>query len=573
MSAVKTRIFNRIDTETNWNNVNPVLSSGEIAFVQTDNGTLMKVGNGSNYLDTPFFSNVKIDENIVPKLEVVHISQEDYHNLVTSDKIDDSTLYIVSSDVLNLYGEKIINVATPENDSDAATKKYVDELSVNLKNDIKIPTKTSELTNDSNFTTTTELNKVKTATTNLSNELKTKSSVVIDGVKSDLSVVHISKDDYHELVVNETIDNSTLYIVSSDNLNAYGEKITNVLSGEDDTDATNVAQVKSYINDLKTDIDENINILNEFVEKKVCIDGQYSDLSILRVNSDEYHELVVNNQINNETLYIISSENINAYGERIENVATPISASDATNKEYVDNLSAELMEKIDGIEMPSKISELENDAKFTKVSIDGENTEDFNVKHVSQEEYHEIVNSDDGADSKTLYIVSSDALNLYGEQIKNLAPGVDLSDAVNVEQLNAAISSIDIPEIPSKVSEFENDAKYANISVDGNSTTEFNVEHISQDDYHDLVVNEKIDSNRLYIVSSDAINAYGEKITNLADGISANDAATYGQLSNLQHIHETAINDIKAYVDEALSAAIYGAINTLYTYTEEEING
>ena len=226
---------------------------------------------------------------------------------------------------------------------------------------------------------------------------------------------------------------------------------------------------------MKTDIDENINILNEFVEKKICIDGQYSDLSILRVNSDEYHELVVNNQINNETLYIISSENINAYGERIENVATPISASDASNKEYVDNLSVELTEKIDGIEMPSKISELENDAKFTKVSIDGENTEDFIVKHVSQEEYHEIVNSDDGADSKTLYIVSSDALNLYGEQIKNLAPGVDLSDAVNVEQLNTAISSIDIPEIPSKVSEFENDAKYANISVDGEITTDFKV--------------------------------------------------------------------------------------------------
>jgi hypothetical protein len=74
MSVVKTRILNRIDIETNWNNVNPVLSSGEIAFVQTDNGTFMKVGNGSNYSDTPFFSNVKIDENIVPKLEVVHIS-------------------------------------------------------------------------------------------------------------------------------------------------------------------------------------------------------------------------------------------------------------------------------------------------------------------------------------------------------------------------------------------------------------------------------------------------------------------------------------------------------------------
>jgi hypothetical protein len=282
-------------------------------------------------LDTPFFSNVKIDENIVPTLEVVHISQDDYHDLVSANKIDDSTLYIVSSDNLNVYGEKIINVAYPENDSDAATKKYVDDLSINLKNDIKIPTKTSELSNDSDFTTRTELNKVKTATNNLSNELKTKSTITIDGVKSDLSVVHISKDDYHELVVNETIDNSTLYIVSSDNLNTYGEKITNVLSGEDDTDATNVAQVKSYINDLKTDIDENINILNEFVEKKVYIDGQYSDLSILRVNSDEYHNLVANNQVNNSILYIVSSENINAYGERIENVADGEISSDGVN--------------------------------------------------------------------------------------------------------------------------------------------------------------------------------------------------------------------------------------------------
>ena len=30
--------------------------------------------------------------------------------------------------------------------------------------------------------------------------------------------------------------------------------------------------------------------------------------------------------------------------------------------------------------------------------------------------------------------------------------------------------------------------------------------------------------------------------------------------------------DIKSYVDNSISAAIYGAINTTYTYTEEEIN-
>ena len=35
-----------------------------------------------------------------------------------------------------------------------------------------------------------------------------------------------------------------------------------------------------------------------------------------------------------------------------------------------------------------------------------------------------------------MYVISSDYIEAYGQQMKNLAPGVDLSDAVNVEQLN-----------------------------------------------------------------------------------------------------------------------------------------
>jgi hypothetical protein len=154
------------------------------------------------------------------------------------------------------------------------------------------------------------------------------------------------------------------------------------------------------------------------------------------------------------------------------------------------------------------------------------------VKHISQDDYHALV-KDNNVLSNIIYVVSSDEMNMYNERIINVADAISSNDAVNLNQLCSAISSIDIPEIPKNISEFENDSQYAKISVDGNSTTEFIVEHISQDDYHDLVVNGKIDSNRLYIVSSDAINAYGEKITNLADGSSANDAATYGQLSNL----------------------------------------
>jgi len=44
--------------------------------------------------------------------------------------------------------------------------------------------------------------------------------------------------------------------------------------------------------------------------------------------------------------------------------------------------------------------------------------------------------------SNALYIVENSCINAYGQQIKNIAPATDLSDAVNLEQLNNSISSI-----------------------------------------------------------------------------------------------------------------------------------
>lgn len=60
--------------------------------------------------------------------------------------------------------------------------------------------------------------------------------------------------------------------------------------------------------------------------------------------------------------------------------------------------------------------------------------------HISQDDYNQLVASS-AVLSNTLYIVSSDYVETYGQQIKNVAPGSDLSDAVNVEQLQNAISA------------------------------------------------------------------------------------------------------------------------------------
>jgi hypothetical protein len=70
--------------------------------------------------------------------------------------------------------------------------------------------------------------------------VNTKSSVSVDNVQSNLNVIHINDSEYSNLVATDSIDNSTIYIVSSDNLNMMGEKITNLSPATDISDAVNL---------------------------------------------------------------------------------------------------------------------------------------------------------------------------------------------------------------------------------------------------------------------------------------------------------------------------------------------
>lgn len=120
-TKIKTKILQRIDTETNWETQNPVLSVGEIVFVRTDIGTFMKVGNGASYENTPFYPNVKIDGDITSAFNIVRISLEDYEQLVVDEQVDINTLYQISSVYRETFGEQIKNVAWGTDRSDAVT--------------------------------------------------------------------------------------------------------------------------------------------------------------------------------------------------------------------------------------------------------------------------------------------------------------------------------------------------------------------------------------------------------------------------------------------------------------------
>lgn len=94
-----------MDTEENWLSSNPTLSVAEIVFSKTDSGTFMKLGNGRPYSDTPFYQDIKIDGVQISSLYISHIAASDYEDLVVSNMLDNDTIYVVSSEYVDMYGE------------------------------------------------------------------------------------------------------------------------------------------------------------------------------------------------------------------------------------------------------------------------------------------------------------------------------------------------------------------------------------------------------------------------------------------------------------------------------------
>lgn len=91
----------------------------------------------------------------------------------------------------------------------------------------------------------------------------------------------------------------------------------------------------------------------------------------------------------------------------------------------------------------------------SSVSVDEQHA-DVNMVHISLDDYAQKVVAGEVL-SNELYVISSDYVETYGQQIKNIAPGTDLSDAVNVEQLLSAVGNV---QVPTDLSSFTNSPGY-----------------------------------------------------------------------------------------------------------------
>ena len=63
---------------------------------------------------------------------------------------------------------------------------------------------------------------------------------------------------------------------------------------------------------------------------------QVAPLSVITLNKDTYVELDNESKIENDALYLVETDNIDAFQKTVSNVSNPIEANDAANKQYVD---------------------------------------------------------------------------------------------------------------------------------------------------------------------------------------------------------------------------------------------
>lgn len=74
----------------------------------------------------------------------------------------------------------------------------------------------------------------------------------------------------------------------------------------------------------------------------VYVNGTKMDLSVCRISDADYYKLVVEDECEDNVIYVVSSDYMNAYGQQLKNLAAPTDLSDATTKQYVDAQIAQI---------------------------------------------------------------------------------------------------------------------------------------------------------------------------------------------------------------------------------------
>lgn len=191
------------------------------------------------------------------------------------------------------------------------------------------------------------------------------SASVIDG---SISYVKLSSDVTDKF---DTIDGTLTGLRTDVNTIStdLGNEVTRAIAKENEISGKldgEVERAKNVEDTLSAEISSKIFIKDP--NSETYKDGAYGNLSVLKVTEEEYMEKVADGTLLNDgVLYVISSDHINAYGQKIVNLAEPTVSSDAATKNYVDTTVSE--SKLTAIELNNLSFTIENNKASLNIDV------------------------------------------------------------------------------------------------------------------------------------------------------------------------------------------------------------
>ncbi|MGM7367110.1 trimeric autotransporter adhesin Ata [Acinetobacter baumannii] len=428
---------------------------------------------------------------------------------------------------INAGGKQITNVADGINAKDAVNKSQLDNLAAkqNATDDAAV--------------------KYDDAKTKDKVTLKGKDGTVLDNVKaghiSSTSKEAVNGSQIHN--ISNSIKNS---IGGNTVVNPDGSLTTNNIGGTGKNNINDaISEVKNTAKKAKTTVTEGDNIVvKETVNKDGSTNYEVSTKKDLTLNSVTTGDSVLNN--NGLTIKegaSITKEGINAGGKQITNVADGINAKDAVNKSQLDNLAAKQNATDDAA---VKYDDAKTKDKVTLKGKDGTVLDNVKAGHISS-------TSKEAVNGSQIHNISNSIKNsIGGNTVVNPDGSLTTNNigGTGKNNINDAISEVKNTAKKAKTTVTEGDNIVVKETVNKDGSTNYEVSTKKDLTLNSVTTGDSVlNNNGLTIkdgpsITKDGINAGGKKITDVANGVIAQNSKDAVNGGQVHHISNSIKNSI-----------------------------
>ena len=555
----------------------------EIKELSAEISTKIDISDISSYASKVIIDNRISNISSQTDLSIIKLSIDEYAVLLSTGNALSNALYVIEDNHIDAYGQQIKNVALPTDLSDAATKGYVDDSISN----ISIPTDLSDLTNSPGFLVSNDLSDYCYAKNETCSAIEISVGLSGKADESQLASYELKDDmpqDVSSIVLSTQMIISEWDVVLPDSVVDYGYVIKpnypkfqpNDLHDPNSTGCW-IIQVyqpedPSDFIEYQTDAQQTINATSIDLAQSEPFDPDAPHASATRT-IDTKNALGLAMMTDLETKQDkLSDSQISAIDSVVNERQTAVKFDNNEIRYY--DVAGELTQAIRErweTDTGSTVKEVKIGNAVTSIGVEAFAYCDSLTSVTIPDSVTSIGSSAFEICSNLTRMTIPNSVASVGSYVFSGCFNLANITVVGKNQAQAEALLLTASVSPSIITtwndasqEWVKEQNYLSSVPSTYKTYQETVSLLSNDGYAlsidvDTLISsistdlstEGAQPNALYVISSNNIDAYGQRLINLADGISSSDAATINQLSILS----CNVSNLTSAIANALSSA------------------